>query len=318
LPTILFHEAAQKLYTEPLHTTLTVGRAFGDMAARHQQTGMRENRPIQADYLEMRVVWNALAAPLLHGTELKMVGEMLPFIESGVSLIPPGSLESDFYDHTFTRQYSGIAIPFLRAMAPWGEAAAEKFLYEIESDSSHWYRSIWESFCEYHPYFCELEDRVDRGFNRTRDPVEAITRLALDSETVYALLEPAQRHFSIWGSDWKKNNQGLFAAAEQLGWAASTKQNLVAKYMGRMMRPKICPFVHARLALSSGGIWALKMLKDGKQDPPGFCPANVMHQSPFQHDRDIVEGLHGQVRQAAGGQHHRLERAYGTSSTAGL
>jgi len=318
LPTQLFHTAAQEVYSTPTRTLVTVSKTFDKVAARNQQTGMREHRPVQADYLEMRTVWNALAAPLLHGVELKLLEEMLPSIKNGTPLVQPNNVESDLFDHTFTREYTGTAVTFLRAMAPLGAAAAEKFVCEVESDGNHWYRPIWDAFCNYHWSFCLLEQRVDRGLNRSIDPADSIVQLGLDSETVYALLEPAQRHFSIWGNEWAENKkQGLVAAAEQLSWAASTKRNLVAKYMGRKMRPKICPFAHAPLSTPSDDIWNLKMLIDGKQEPPGFCPANVVLQSPLQHDHDLVEDFYSQVREVTKTP-HRLDRAYGASSVAEL
>lgn len=322
LPTILFAEAAQAIYDRPRSLYYTTGRLGISVRARHDRTGLSQSqhRPRQALYLESRAIWDALAAPIIHGVELRLLRTMIGSLRAGLPLVSPELTNNTLSDHQFTREYSGPSLAFMRSMATLSAAAAESFVGEAESDPDHWHHPIWWAFVDQHHIFHPSEAAIRNPGRprRNRDALDALTQFTIDAnETVLALIKPALHHLPMWKSTWTNKKRLLLSIAEELSWPASAKSNLVARYMGREATDGPCPFVHEDPLNAHERIWHLDMLRPGKQDPPGYCPANPILLPPHWQDRVLIEAAYAQLYQDSGGYRH-YKRPYGAASAAEL
>jgi hypothetical protein len=291
-PTLLFTQAAEKIYVQPERAAELADTLYTDLAEHYRATGMSgpDRRPLKAEYLNLRGPWNALIAPILHGIEIELLKQTLPVIQANERLAPPALIENSDYDPLFAGPYSGVALSAIRAMTQRSVAAAEHFFESIHQDPEHWCHPILEAFSKYHPLFRVAESRQKNGWQRQQDPIEAIIEDTIDAnETAYAVIQPLIEFRRKHDPNWHTGNQKawLLANNEEMGWSASTTAAFAVDYLSRDWQSprKAMPYALPGYA----GLWALRSLKTGAWSPPRYCPANILLRSPFEEGRMLVQ-----------------------------
>ncbi len=314
------------LLNEPWNTDWPglLDNLHGKLEAHCQRSGLAQADPEKARYQVARGLFKAVAAPIMHFSEVRRAEHALPFIEDGepADFGKAGRIDNFALEGVMKTSIKPPDKSFYTAReqdAAWTLGAIASVLQEIEDDK-HGLHHVWQAYCAVLPEFCEAEmAHLKRPRARTHDAREGLARMGIENfeAITYTMLPRALQINRTQGLAGVGLVRKVLSQSESLAWFSSVARSFSRD---KIIRPSGCPYRELPIYTSpdAGKVWALESLQEGPWPVHRSCAANL--EMPGHRDKDCqtIDRVYSAKEAWTGVSDRFRPRAPGTTTAAEL